>query len=56
MTPILLDRNENRYGPAPECLAALREMGPEILFNHARFPKRLLQRALAPARDADGRN
>lgn len=36
MTPILLDRNENRYGPAPECLAALREVAPELLFNYTR--------------------
>ncbi len=36
MKPILLDRNENRYGPAPECLAALREIGPEVLFNYTR--------------------
>ena len=36
MNPILLDRNENRYGPAPECLAALREIGPETLFNYTR--------------------
>lgn len=36
MNPILLDRNENRYGPAPECLAVLREAGPELLFNYTR--------------------
>lgn len=36
MKPVLLDRNENRYGPAPECLAALREAGPEVLFNYTR--------------------
>ena len=36
MTPILLDRNENRYGPAPECLAALRTTPPESLFNYTR--------------------
>ncbi|MEO8430495.1 MAG: aminotransferase class I/II-fold pyridoxal phosphate-dependent enzyme [Acidobacteriota bacterium] len=36
MSPILLDRNENRYGPAPECLAALREIEPEVLFNYTR--------------------
>jgi histidinol-phosphate aminotransferase len=36
MQAILLDRNENHYGPAPECLAVLREAGPEILFNYTR--------------------
>lgn len=36
MKPILLDRNENRYGPAPECLAVLRDVGPELLFNYTR--------------------
>lgn len=36
MKPILLDRNENRYGPAPECLAVLQSVGPELLFNYTR--------------------
>jgi histidinol-phosphate aminotransferase len=36
MKPILLDRNENRYGPAPECLAVLKDVGPELLFNYTR--------------------
>ena len=36
MEPILLDRNENRCGPAPECLAVLRDVGPELLFNYTR--------------------
>jgi histidinol-phosphate aminotransferase len=36
MKPILLDRNENRYGPAPECLAVLQDVGPELLFNYTR--------------------
>jgi histidinol-phosphate aminotransferase len=36
MNPILLDRNENRYGPAPECLAALRTTPAESLFNYTR--------------------
>jgi len=36
MNPILFDRNENRYGPAPECLAALREVEPDLLFNYTR--------------------
>lgn len=33
---VLLDRNENRYGPAPACHALLRTLGPEILFNYPR--------------------
>lgn len=28
--PILLDRNENRYGPAPACLDVLRNADPEL--------------------------
>jgi histidinol-phosphate aminotransferase len=36
MMPILLDRNENRYGPAPQCLAVLKEATPELLFNYTR--------------------
>lgn len=35
-TPILLDRNENRYGPAPACLDVLRQADPELLFNYTR--------------------
>jgi len=34
--PTLLDRNENRYGPAPACLAVLRDADPELLFNYTR--------------------
>ena len=34
--PILLDRNENRYGPAPACLDVLRGADPELLFNYTR--------------------
>ena len=34
--PILFDRNENRYGPAPACLQVLREADPELLFNYTR--------------------
>lgn len=34
--PILLDRNENRYGPAPACLEVLRSADPELLFNYTR--------------------
>jgi histidinol-phosphate aminotransferase len=33
---ILLDRNENRYGPAPACLEFLRSLDPELLFNYTR--------------------
>jgi histidinol-phosphate aminotransferase len=36
ITPILLDRNENRYGPAPACLDVLRQADPELLFNYTR--------------------
>ena len=36
MLPVLLDRNENRYGPAAECLALLREIAPDLLFNYTR--------------------
>ena len=34
--PILFDRNENRYGPAPACLDVLRNAEPELLFNYTR--------------------
>ncbi len=47
MTPILLDRNENRYGPAPECLAALREASPDLLFNYTRDFQRGVYSALS---------
>ncbi|MBM4129681.1 aminotransferase class I/II-fold pyridoxal phosphate-dependent enzyme [bacterium] len=33
---IHLDRNENRYGPAPECLRVLGEATSELLFNYSR--------------------
>lgn len=34
--PILFDRNENRFGPAPGCLDVLRDAAPELLFNYTR--------------------
>ncbi len=34
--PILFDRNENRYGPAPACLKVLHEADTELLFNYTR--------------------
>jgi histidinol-phosphate aminotransferase len=34
--PILFDRNENRFGPAPGCLEVLRDASPELLFNYTR--------------------
>ncbi len=34
--PILFDRNENRYGPAPACLKVLHEADKELLFNYTR--------------------
>jgi histidinol-phosphate aminotransferase len=34
--PVLLDRNENRFGPAPACLEVLRQAQPELLFNYTR--------------------
>ena len=36
VNPILLDRNENRFGPAPGCLEVLRGAEPELLFNYTR--------------------
>ncbi len=33
---IHLDRNENRYGPAPACLRVLAEATPDLLFNYSR--------------------
>jgi histidinol-phosphate aminotransferase len=33
---VLLDRNENRYGPAPACMQTLREIEPSLLFNYTR--------------------
>lgn len=35
-SPILFDRNENRFGPAPGCLQVLRDADPELLFNYTR--------------------
>jgi len=34
--PILFDRNENRFGPAPACLDVLRQADAELLFNYTR--------------------
>jgi len=34
--PVLFDRNENRYGPAPACLKVLHEADKELLFNYTR--------------------
>jgi histidinol-phosphate aminotransferase len=34
--PILFDRNENRYGPAPACLKVLHNADKEMLFNYTR--------------------
>lgn len=34
--PVLYDRNENRYGPAPGCLDVLRTAEPELLYNYTR--------------------
>ncbi len=36
MDPVLLDRNENRYGPAPGCRAVLGQLDAEWLFNYTR--------------------
>lgn len=33
---VYFDRNENRHGPAPACLEALRGAGSELLFNYSR--------------------
>ena len=33
---ITLDRNENRYGPAPACRAALRDLDPALLSSYSR--------------------
>lgn len=33
---VLLDRNENRYGPAPGCRAVLGDVSSEVLFNYSR--------------------
>jgi len=33
---ILFDRNENRFGPSPDCLEVLRTAQPEMLFNYTR--------------------
>jgi histidinol-phosphate aminotransferase len=33
---VLLDRNENRYGPAPACLDVLRHADGELLYNYTR--------------------
>jgi histidinol-phosphate aminotransferase len=34
--PVTLDRNENHYGPAPACLAALRDLAPDLLHDYPR--------------------
>jgi histidinol-phosphate aminotransferase len=34
--PVLFDRNENRFGPAPACLEVLRKADRELLFNYTR--------------------
>ena len=34
--PVLFDRNENRFGPAPACLEVLHQADPELLFNYTR--------------------
>ncbi len=34
--PILLDRNENRFGPAPACLDVLSQAGSDLLYNYTR--------------------
>src|SRR5262245_53869826 len=36
MKRILLDRNENHYGPAPECLDVVREAESELLSSYTR--------------------
>jgi histidinol-phosphate aminotransferase len=36
MRPVHLDRNENHYGPAPACLAALRSVEPALLHDYTR--------------------
>lgn len=33
---ITLDRNENHYGPAPACLASLRDLAPDLLHDYPR--------------------
>lgn len=33
---VTLDRNENHYGPAPACLAALRDLAPHLLHDYPR--------------------
>ncbi len=34
--PVLLDRNENHYGPAPGCLAVLQDIAPQLLHDYPR--------------------
>lgn len=34
--PVTLDKNENHHGPAPACLAALRELDPQTLHDYSR--------------------
>jgi histidinol-phosphate aminotransferase len=36
MKSTLLDRNENRYGPAPACLDLLRDLPPDLLYSYSR--------------------
>ncbi|MCB1183616.1 aminotransferase class I/II-fold pyridoxal phosphate-dependent enzyme [bacterium] len=38
--PVLFDRNENRFGPAPACLEVLRKADTELLFNYTRAFRR----------------
>ena len=57
MQNILLDRNENHYGPAPACLDLLRTLPAETLFNYTRDFKRgyysALSQRLAELHDVD---
>jgi histidinol-phosphate aminotransferase len=57
MPNVLLDRNENHYGPAPACLEVLRNLSAETLFNYTRdFQKgyySALSQRLAEIHDVD---
>ena len=47
MKKIILDRNENNYGPAPACLEVLRQADKSLLFAYSDAYKRGVKSALS---------
>ena len=53
MSNILLDRNENNYGPAPACYKVLKEAGQNLFSNYTDAYKRGVKSALSEKFAAD---